>query len=103
MSITLPDARRLPDEVLEALRPRAIRGCEMGYTHAQGAALLGLASETDSRWSSASAQGGAQAPPGERTGRPSGSGRSLNDGQAAWLRTILVGEQPEEVGIPSPL
>ena len=44
-----------------------------------------------------------EALPGERTGRPVGSGRTLNDGQAAWLRTILNEKSPEEVGIASPL
>ena len=32
-----------------------------------------------------------------------GSGRTLNDGQAARLRTILNEKSPEEVGIASPL
>ena len=34
---------------------------------------------------------------------PVGSGRTLNDGQAARLRTILDEKSPEEVGIASPL
>ena len=46
MSITLPDARQLSDEVLQALQLRAIRGCEMGYNQAEVADLLGLARET---------------------------------------------------------
>jgi transposase len=103
MPITLPDARQLSDEVLQALRLRAIRGCEMGYTQAEVADLLGLARETVSRWWSAYADSGEDALPGDRTGRPVGSGRTLNDGQAAWLRSILVTRQPEELGIPSPL
>lgn len=65
--------------------------------------MLGLARETVSRWWSAYAESGAEALPGDRTGRPVGSGRTLNDGQAAWLRTILDSKAPEEVGIPSPL
>ena len=81
----------------------AIRGCELGYTETEVAELLGLARETVSRWWSAYAESGEQALPGDRTGRPVGSGRTLNDGQAAWLRTILVGKQPEDVGISSPL
>jgi transposase len=103
MPISLPDARQLSDEVLQALRSRAIRGCEMGYTQAEVAELLGLARETVSRWWAAYAESGAEALPGDRTGRPVGSGRTLNDGQAARLRSILVSKQPEEVGIPSPL
>jgi transposase len=103
MSITLPDARQLSDEVLQALRLRAVRGCEMGYTQAEVADLLGLARETVSRWWSAYAERGEAALPGDRSGRPVGSGRTLNDGQAARLRSILVSEQPEGVGISSPL
>lgn len=32
MVISLPDARQLSDEVLQALRLRALRGCELGFT-----------------------------------------------------------------------
>ena len=103
MSISLPDARQLSDEVLQALRLRALRGCELGYTEIEVAELLGLSRETVSRWWTAYAEDGVQALPGERTGRPVGSGRTLNDGQAAWLRTILNQKSPEEVGIASPL
>ena len=103
MSISLPDARQLSDEVLQALRLRALRGCELGYTEIEVAELLGLSRETVSRWWTAYAEDGVEALPGERTGRPVGSGRTLNDGQASWLRTILNQKSPEEVGIASPL
>jgi hypothetical protein len=49
MSIPLPDSRRLSVEVLEALRLRAIRGCETGYTRADVVDLPGLARGTVSR------------------------------------------------------
>ena len=101
MSISLPDARQLSDEVLQALRLRALRGCELGYTEIEVAELLGLSRETVSRWWTAYAEDGVEALPGERTGRPVGSGRTLNDGQAAWLRTILNEKAPEDVGIAS--
>src|SRR4051794_41378983 len=103
MAITLPDARQLSDDVLEALRLRAIHGCELGFTEADVADLLGVSRETVSRWWSAYADSGEDALPGDRTGRPVGSGRTLNDGQAARLRSILVSKHPEEVGISSPL
>jgi hypothetical protein len=45
MAITLPDARQLSDEVLEALRLRAVHGCELGFTEADVADLLGIARE----------------------------------------------------------
>ena len=40
MAVTLPDARQLSDDVLEALRLRAIHGCELGFTEADVADLL---------------------------------------------------------------
>jgi transposase len=103
MSISLPDARQLSDEVLQALRLRALHGCELGYTETEVAELLGLSRETVSRWWTAYVQAGTEALPGERTGRPVGSARTLNEGQAAYLRTILNEKTPEDVGIASPL
>ena len=45
MAISLPDARQLSDEVLEALRLRALRGCELGFREADVADLLGVSRE----------------------------------------------------------
>ena len=50
MAIPLPDARDLSEELLEALRLRALRGCELGFTEGDVAGLLGLSRETVSRW-----------------------------------------------------
>src|SRR2546423_14096440 len=82
MAVPLPDARELSDEVLEALRLRALRGCELGFAEADVADLLGVCRETVSRWWSAYAAGGLEAIPQGRTGRPLGSGRTLADEQA---------------------
>ena len=103
MAITLPDARQLSDEVLEALRLRAIHGCELGFTEADVADLLGVSRETVSRWWSAYARHGPDALPGDRTGRPVGTGRALSDDQARHLQGLIDGHGPEELGIPSPL
>ena len=46
MAVLLPDARELSDEVLEALRLRALRGCALGFTEADVADLLGVCRET---------------------------------------------------------
>jgi hypothetical protein len=46
MAVSLPDARELSDEVLEALRLRALRGCELGFTETEIADLLGVRRET---------------------------------------------------------
>lgn len=103
MALSLPDARQLSDEVLEVLRVRALRGCELGFTEGDVADLLGVSRETVSRWWSAYAQGGLDALPHARTGRPLGSGRTLTDEQAAHLQQVLDSHTPEDVGIAAPL
>jgi transposase len=103
MAILLPDARELSDEVLEALRLRALRGCQLGLPEAQIAEMLGVARETVSRWWSAYAGQGVQALPRRRTGRPLGSGRALTGLQAEHIRRLLRTHQPEELGIAAPL
>jgi transposase len=103
MAISLPDARQLSDEVLEALRLRALRGCELGFTEADVADLLGVSHETVSRWWTAYAAGGLGALPGDRTGRPIGSGRTLSDEQARCIQEQIDHHSPEELGIPAAL
>jgi transposase len=103
MAITLPDARLLSDEVLEALRLRALRGCEQGFTEAAVADLLGVSRETVSRWWSAYTHGGADALPHARSGRPLGSGRVLTDTQAQRIQDLLDQHGPEDLGIAAPL
>jgi len=103
MALSLPDARALSDDVLEALRLRAMRGCELGFTETELADLLGVCRETVCRWWSAYAAGGRDALPQERSGRPLGSGRVLTDAQAAHIQQLLRTYSPEEVGISAPL
>lgn len=103
MAVSLPDTRELSDEVLEALRLRALHGCELGFTEAEVADLLGVCRETVSRWWSAYAHQGLDALPHERTGRPLGSGRFLTDEQADLIQRLLRTHSPEELNIPAPL
>jgi transposase len=103
MAILLPDARELSDDVLEALRLRALRGCALGLTEAQVADILGVARETVCRWWSAFADHGVPALPQRRSGRPLGSGRALSEAQAEHLQQLLRTHQPEELGIAAPL
>ena len=103
MAITLPDARQLPDDILEALRLRAPRGRELGFTEADIAGLLGVSRETVSRWYSAYLQGGLDALPHQRTGRPTGSGRTLSEAQAQAIQALLDSRCPQDVAIPAPL
>lgn len=103
MPIQLPDGRLLSDEVLEALRLRALRGRELGYAESDLADLLGVTRETVCRWWSAYRTGGTEALPGERPGRPLGSGRALTDGQAHYIQALLDHHQPKDLGIATPL
>src|SRR5262249_32920937 len=86
-----------------ALRLRAVRGCELGFTQADIADLLGVSQETVSRWWTAYAAGGPAALPGDRTGRPVGSGRTRSDEQARHLQDLIDDHSPEEWGVPPPL
>jgi transposase len=103
MAISLPDARGLSDEVLEALRLRALHGCELGFTETEVADLLGVCRETVCHWWSVYADGGTDALPGERSGRPLGSGRLLSEEQADHIQGLLRTLRPEERGIAAPL
>ncbi len=103
MAITLPDARSLPDDVLEALRWRALHACELGFTEADVADVLGVRRETVSSWWSAYAHGGVDALPHDRTGRPLGSGRALSPDQEDRLQQLLRTHNPEQLGIAAPL
>src|SRR5829696_1756995 len=103
MAILLPDARELSDDVLEALRLRAVRGCERGFTETDVADLLGVCRETVCRWWSAYTRDGLDALPHDRTGRPPGTGRTLSDQQAQKIQQRLNTHGPEDLGIPAPL
>jgi len=103
MPIELPDGRSLSNEVLEALRLRAIRARQLGYTLEGISSILGVALETVCRWCSAYEQGGQDALPRDRTGRPVGSGRTLSDEQAEKIQQWMDQHCPDALGIPSAL
>jgi transposase len=103
MSIELPDARQLSDEALQVLRLRALRGVELGYSELELAEVLGVCHETISRWWSAYVAAGTDALPGDRTGRPLGTGRLLSEDQAQRIRQCLDNYQPQALGIPHAL
>lgn len=103
MAIELPDARHMSDEVLEALRLRALHACELGFSESDVAEILGVARETVSRWWSAYQSGGVDALPQDRIGRPVGSGRTLTDEQSSRLQDLIDHHQPAGLGIAAPL
>jgi transposase len=103
MSIELPDARQLSDEARQVLRLRALWGIELGYTEVDLAELLGVCHETICRWWTVYVAEGLPALPGDRTGRPLGSGRFLSEPQALRIKACIDCHAPEEVGIPHAL
>jgi transposase len=103
MAIELPEGRRESDDVLEALRLRAVHARELGYAVVAIAAILGVREETVSRWCSRYDRGGQEALPGDRTGRPIGSGRLLDGAQEQGIQQAIETKSPQELEIPSAL
>lgn len=103
MPIQLPDARQLSDEALQVLRLRALRGIELGYSELALADLLGVCHETISRWWTAYTTEGLESLPGDRSGRPAGTGRLLNEQQAQRIKGCIDYHSPEELGISAAL
>jgi transposase len=103
MAINLPDTRSLTDDVREALRLRAVAAREAGFANDTVAAILGVCPESVSRWFDAYQRGGTDALPGDRTGRPVGSGRRLSPAQEGRLEALVVVTTPADYGIASGL
>jgi transposase len=99
----LPDTRSLTDDVREALRLRAVAAREAGFANDTVAAILGVCPESVSRWFDAYQRGGTDALPGDRTGRPVGSGRRLSPAQEGRLEALVVVTTPADYGIASGL
>src|SRR4051794_20037587 len=103
MAIELPDGRSESNDVLDALRSRAVHARELGYAVVDIAAILGVREETVSRWCSRYDQGGQEALPGDRTGRPIGSGRLLTTEQEQRIQEAIETKGPQELEITSAL
>jgi transposase len=103
MTIELPDGRSASNDVLEALRLRAVHARQLGYAVGDIAAILGVREETVSRWCSRYDRGGQQALPGDRTGRPIGSGRRLTGDQERAIQQAIETQIPQKLGIASAL
>src|SRR3954452_5254789 len=103
MAIELPDGRSETNDVLDALRLRAVHARGLGYAVVDIAAILGVRQETVSRWCSRYDRGGREALPGDRTGRPLGSGRLLTREQERCIQGLLETKGPQEWEISSAL
>jgi transposase len=103
MPIEVPDGRCESNEVLEALRVRAVQAHELGYANVDIAAILGVRQETVSRWCTQYEQEGPAGLPGDRTGRPLGSGRLLTAQQEECIQRLIDSKTPPELHISSAL
>src|SRR5258708_25727755 len=103
MALELRDGRSESNDVLDALRLRAVHAGEWGYAVVDSAAILGVREETVSRWCSRYDRGGQEALPGDRTGRPIGSGRLLTTEQEQRLQEAIETKSPQELEITSAL
>lgn len=103
MTLVILDTRGESDDVLNALRRRAIAALEAGYSGVVVAAVLGVTAETVSRWFAAYRAAGPVALTGRRSGRPLGSGRLLSDTQAQTVQQLIDGHTPEKRGIAAAL
>src|SRR5437016_10468372 len=98
MSLPLRATRSLSDDVRAALRLRAVAAREAGFATDTIAAILGVRPESVSRWFTAYQRGGLEALPGDRTGRPVGSGRLLSVAQESRLEALVVASTPADAG-----
>jgi len=103
MTLPILDTRGESDDVFNALRRRAIAALEAGHKGVVVAAILGVTAETVSRWWSAYQADGPASLTGRRSGRPVGSGRLLDDEQAARLQQLIDSNTPDKLGIASAL
>ena len=81
----------------------AVHARELGYAVVDIAAILGVSEETVSRWCSRYEHDGQEALPGDRTGRPVGSGCLLDEQQQQRLQQLIDGQSPQQLAIPSAL
>jgi transposase len=103
MTLPIPDARSCSNEVLDALRIRAVAAHQQGYTQNTIADILGVWQSTVSHWCTAYDKGGADELPGPRTGRPTGAGRRLSEEQENELQDVVLNQKPQALGIASTL
>lgn len=103
LTLQLPDARSCSNEVLDALRLRAVAAHQHGYSQTVIADILGVWQSTVSHWCTAYERGGTAELPGPRTGRPVGSGRFLDAAQEDELLDLVLNQSPQQLGIASTL
>lgn len=103
MSLDVPDGRSCSDEVLEALRVRAVHAHQAGHTETTIADILGVRQETVSHWCTAFDRRGPDALVVRPSGHPVGTGRRLTPEQEATAQETIINQTPTEQGIAAAL
>lgn len=99
MSVDVPDGRSCSDELLEALRRRAIHAHQAGYTQTTIAGILGVRQETVSHWCTAYERRGPDSLRVRPAGHPVGTGRRLTPAQEDAALEAVLNETPTAHGI----
>jgi transposase len=103
MSLEIPDGRSCSDELLEALRRRAIHAHQAGYTQTTIADILGVRQETVSHWCTAFERAGPDSLRVRPAGHPVGTGRRLTPVQEDAALEAVLNETPTAHGIAASL
>ena len=94
------DTRSLSDDVLEALRFRALAMHEAGNTQVSIALALGVHQNTVSRWLKTGRTVGASGLKRRKRGRRSVEQRLLNEAQEAEVRKLITDNCPDQLKLP---
>ncbi|WP_328611549.1 helix-turn-helix domain-containing protein [Amycolatopsis sp. NBC_00345] len=94
------DARSLSAEALEVLRRRAVAAVASGVSRTEVARLFGVSRKTVGAWVAAhESMGDASFRPARRGRRP-GEQLALSPAQQAWTVRTVVGNTPDDLGLP---
>lgn len=94
------DARKLPAEVLEELRRRAVEAVESGMGQAHVAQAMGLSKQAVSDWVKAYHRHGEEALRPKRRGRRPGEQRALAPSQQAEIVDVIRAGCPNDFALP---
>ena len=95
------DARKLPREAQEEMRRQAMRlREELNLTWKEIARVVGVSISTVFAWSNRYMMKGLQGLKSQKRGRRHLSGRTLSLAQEWQLRSIIVGENPNQLSLP---
>ena len=97
MNLEKNDARKVDSKTLQYLRNRAIQLREAGRSNKDTAQILGIATETASRWYSSYKRSGKKAIIVKKTGRPKNVGKTLSQEQEQRIIRQLIDTTPQQL------